>query len=73
MKVYKLTCLFIDFDNVGEQEMIYLIENARLPNHVIPPDVIEVESVDIGEWQDANPLNSTTTKKEEFYRLFPKP
>lgn len=73
MKVYKLTCLFIDFDDVGEQEMIDLIENARLPNHVIPPDVMEVESVDIGEWQDENPLNYTATKKEEFYRLFPNP
>lgn len=71
MKVYKLTCLFIDFDECGEQEIKDLIENARLPNHIIPPDVMKMESVDIGEWDDDNPLNFKKTKEKEFNRLFP--
>lgn len=72
MKVYKLTCLFIDFDELGEEQIKDLIEGARLPNHISPPDVMKMESVDIGEWHDDNPLNKKATHEQEFYRLFPK-
>lgn len=71
MKVYKLTCCFIDFDELGVGGTKDLIENARLPNHISPPSVINIQSVDIGEWDDDNPLNNRATLYEEFNRLFP--
>lgn len=71
MKVYKLTCCFIDFDELGAEEIKDLIDNLRLPNHISPPEVMNIESVDIGEWHDEHPLNYTALKEQEFIRLFP--
>ncbi len=69
MKVYKLTVMVLDFDDVGE-EIRSLIEDARYPNHAISPTVVEMESRELGEWHDSHPLNQSATSKEEFRRLF---
>lgn len=70
MKVYKITLCFTDFDGIGEDEAISLIENARLPNHIDLGFVAEIKSIDIGEWDDTNPLNNKKTRQAEFKRLF---
>ena len=43
MKVYKMTLMFVDHDEIGPREAKQLIERARLPNHVDPGDVMSVE------------------------------
>lgn len=71
MKAYKITLLFIDFDKVGPECAKGLIEGARLPNRIDPGTVMELEEVDIGEWEDDHPLNFEHSKAKEFNRLFP--
>jgi hypothetical protein len=70
VKVYKMVIMFVDHDDVGPEEARSLIENARLPNHIIPPNVMSLEERDIGEWDDSNPLNSRVTMKAAFEELF---
>jgi hypothetical protein len=70
MKVYKITLMFIDFDEVGPEGAKELIENARLPNHISPGTVMEIEERDIGEYPDSHPLNRISTQAEAFKDLF---
>lgn len=69
MKAYKVTLLINDHDEVGD-EIKDIIENQKFPNYCIMPHVMEMQSVDIGEWSDDHPLNKRSTMKEEFDRLF---
>ena len=71
MRAYKITLLFLDFDEVGPQEAKALIENARLPNHIHPGMVMETQEADIGEWSDDHPLNKRATMASAFAELFP--
>ena len=71
MKAYKITLLFLDFDEVGPQEAKALIENARLPNHIHPGMVMETQEADIGEWSDDHTLNKRATMASAFAELFP--
>jgi len=70
MKVMKMEIMFIDFDGLGEEGARSLIEDTRYPNHCIAPDVKKIEVVDIGEWSDDHPLNSSLTCDEEYKRIF---
>lgn len=49
MKVYKITLCYIDHDYCGD-EIKDMIEGANMGNHVYPGKVMEMQSVDIGEW-----------------------
>lgn len=71
MKAYKITLLFIDFDNVGREGAKELIESARLPNRVDPGTVMSIEEADIGAWHDDHPLNKFSTMTVAFSALFP--
>ena len=71
MKVHKVILTIIDFDDLGSEEIKEVIENTHYPNRCISPDVFEIETKDIGEWNDDNPLNITETSKSEWIRLFP--
>lgn len=71
MKVFKLICLFINHDDLDDEEVADLINDARYPNHIIGPEIMEMTGVEIGPWEDSNPLNSSDTQRAEFDRLFP--
>ena len=71
MKAYKITLLFLDFEDIGPQEAKSLIENARLPNHIHPGRVMDLQEADIGEWSDDHPLNKRATMASAFAELFP--
>jgi hypothetical protein len=70
MKAYKIELLIVDHDEVGEEDMVTLIEDARYPNHCLSPYVMKIQSRDIGEWSDDHPLNMKDGMKKEFNRLF---
>jgi hypothetical protein len=70
MKVYKVTLMIIDHDELGENGIVETIENVNYPNDCIAPEVMDIESRDIGEWEDDNPLNSHVTSDDEFARVF---
>jgi hypothetical protein len=69
MKAYKVTLLINDHDEVGD-EIKDIIENQKYPNYCIAPHVMDIQSVDIGEWSDDHPLNGRSTMKEEFDKIF---
>jgi hypothetical protein len=69
MKAVKVEILILDFDGLGEDEIISVIENTRYPNHCISPDVKSIESVEI-EWDDNHPLNMKSTCDDAYNELF---
>ena len=70
MRIFKLEVMVIDFDEIGEKGIRSALHNARYPNRCISPEVMDAESVDIGEWDDGSPLNFPHTKDAEYKRLF---
>lgn len=70
MQVHKITLTVIDFDNLGASGVQETLERTRFPNDCISPHVYAIESRDIGEWRDDNPLNRASTFKAEIERLF---
>ncbi len=70
MKAHKVTLLIVDFDQVGKKGIKEEIENANYGNDCIAPKVMEIQTVDIGEWEDSHPLNRRDTQEETFKELF---
>jgi hypothetical protein len=71
MKAYKVELLIIDFDQLGEKEIQFTLENTKYPNWCIYPNVMKIEERDVGNWTDEHPLNlSTTSQEAEYQRLF---
>jgi hypothetical protein len=66
MKVYKIELLIIDHEDIGDIEIINILEN----NKFINPKVMDIENKDIGEWYDEHPLNLRNKQKEEYIKLF---
>lgn len=71
MKVYRVTLLVVDHDGVGD-EIPEAIENARYPNRCLSPLVVNMESVDIGEWHDESPFNYRDKMNDAFNSLISK-
>jgi hypothetical protein len=71
LKAHVVTLRIIDMDDIGADEIKVVIENAHYPNRCISPDVVNIETADIGEWDDDHPLNSNATAAAEWNRLFP--
>jgi hypothetical protein len=61
----------VDLDEIDAEEVKIVIENTHYPNRCISPDVVKIETADIGEWDDEHPLNNIGTAEEEWRRLFP--
>jgi hypothetical protein len=71
-KVFKVELLIIDpngQNGLEEEEVKILLEQVRYLDFSF---VYNLQSVDIGEWDDDNPLNKFDTQQEEVDRLFPK-
>jgi hypothetical protein len=68
MKVYRVELMVIDFDGLGEQGIVEVIENARYPNRCISPDVKAIDGREIGAWSDDHPINIDSDA--EYRRLF---
>jgi len=45
MKAYKVELLIIDFDQIGEEEIRYQIEDTKYSNHCISPQVKNIEAL----------------------------
>lgn len=69
-KVFKVELLIIDQngqDGLDEVSVQVMLEQVRY----LYPKVLKLQSVDIGEWEDSNPLNHRDKQKQEVERLFP--
>ena len=71
MKAYKVELLIIDFDELGGEGISDALVNARFPNDCVNLSVKSVTGVDVGNWNDAHPLNQRATADAEYKRLFP--
>ena len=71
MKAHVVTLTIIDFDDIGADEIKVVIENVHYPNRCISPNVVNIETADIGEWHDDHILNYERTATAEWKRLFP--
>lgn len=69
MKVYKIEIMVVDSDEVGD-EMKEIIENTRYPDRCISPEVMKIESREIGEWHDNHPLNKYGEAVEYYEKIF---
>ena len=67
MKLQKIILYLIDFDNDGK-DILTVIEQNRY-THVFKSSY---EEVDIGEWDDDNPLNQNNCPIEEYEKYFRK-
>ena len=70
MKVTKVELLIVDFDELGEEGIKSVIENARYPNRCLIPEVKSMKTVDV-DWSDDHPLNHFGTKSRAYHDLFP--
>lgn len=71
MKAHRLELLIIDFDEVGAEDIKTIIENAHYPNRCIAPEVLGIQTVDIGDFHDDHPLNNRDTQAEALAEFFP--
>ncbi len=71
MKVHVVTLTIIDLDDIGEEDIKNIIESVHYPNRCISPDVVNIETADVGEWGDDHPLNDKRTATAEWIKLFP--
>lgn len=69
-KVFKVELMVIDFDDVGEEAIVKMLENARYPNRAINPVVMYTESRET-EWTDDHALNFKETEIAAYRKLFP--
>ena len=51
-----MTLLVVDSDDLGEDEVQYVLERTRYPNHCIAPRVMETRTREV-DWSDDHPLN----------------
>lgn len=70
MKVCKIEIMVLDYQNVGEQYIKEKIEQVVFTGRLFSMQVRNIESRDIGEWSDDNPLNFSDTCDAEFRRIF---
>lgn len=71
MKVYKVELFIIDFDGVGKDDIIDMLENTNYPNRCISPEIKAIHEADIGHFTDDHPLNKSETCEAEYQKLFP--
>lgn len=65
MKAHKITVLVIDFDGMHEHgDIAYEIERSKHLN----VKVKEIETVDIGEWDDDHPLNKRGADWQSYFK-----
>ena len=72
MKVHRVTLYIVDFDQLGPEGVAEELVSARYANRCISPNVLRVETREIGEWDESNPLNRASTADEEIKRIFDK-
>ena len=65
-KLYKLEVYVIDSERNSQEDIIRLLENTK---H-ISVQVMDVASVDLGEWFDEHPLNQPATSSLSDYRSY---
>ena len=69
MNVYKVELYVVDFDGLGEDEVVSVLQNTKYPNRCIDPYVKHIDSRKV-EWSDEHPLNNIHRRDSELEDLF---
>ncbi len=69
MKVHKLVVMVIDFDGLGDDEVMVVLEAQKFPNWCIAPKVMGIDTKEV-DWEDNHPLNRCGTQYMAFKELF---
>lgn len=64
MKAHKITLLVLNFENTSEEDLRTLIEH----NKYLSVSVEEVETVELGEWDDDHPLNKKGRDWKSYFK-----
>lgn len=70
MKVHKVVICVVDHDELGADGVVQELGCARFANDCMHPQVMSIETVDIGEWREQHPLNVRGKSKAAFASLF---
>ena len=70
MKVHQIVLTVIDFDGLGAGQVCATLQESNYPNDCIRPRVRTIQTREIGEWDESNPLNYGSTREAELERLF---
>ena len=66
MKAYKVELLVLDHEYVGEDGIVFYLENVKY----LYPSVMSIQSKDIGEWDNDHPLNQRDQCRQFYEELF---
>jgi hypothetical protein len=69
-KIHKVTLFVADWDDLGADSVVEVIEHTKYPNHCIGPRVVNIKTEAV-DWSDDHPLNKQDSWKEAFQKLFP--
>ncbi|NJL54111.1 hypothetical protein HC928_02345 [bacterium] len=69
LKVYRIEIMVVDFAELGEEEIVEVLQTTKYPNWCMHPKVIDIEAREV-QWNDGHPLNNYETVNEEFVKLF---
>lgn len=61
--------MLVDHDELGPEGCVSELENANFPNHWSGPQVMSLDEVEIGEWDDDHDSNGPG-RKEWFLKAF---
>lgn len=62
MKAYRIVTYVTDHEDIGIDEILYLMDNKHL--YLMTGAISEI---DIGEWDDDHPLNQMDTDVEKYF------
>lgn len=71
MKAHLAVVLVVDFDDIGAEATKHTLERSVRHSQFYPA-VVGIDTTDIGEWDDDNPLNHSSQREEAVRRLFPR-
>lgn len=69
MRVHVVTLVIVDFDGLGPDGIKTELEATRFANDCISPNVEDIQTYDIGPWDDSHPLNQLGTNKLSWLRV----
>lgn len=66
-KMHRIVLFVIDHEDIGQNEVKMLIED----NRYISPNIKDIRTAEIGEWDDDHKLNKTKATIQDFENYFP--
>ena len=66
-KMHRIVLFVIDHEDIGQNEVKMLVKD----NRYVSPNIKDIRTADIGEWDDDHKLNKTKSTIQDFENYFP--